>query len=988
MGCGGSRMIVVEPDIKKSETINSDKITNLPNVKENSSGLISPKTLDVSQTGKIKNETENVPHSSTSSNKKTLDQKQPRSGIEQVIPSEINTVKENKPLEVKSKIPVFQTKQESCLQSEKESVELRSKEERVFQEILNKLGSILNENEISVDDVNIRFSRSLDIIKDAYSKPFTIHKDKFCLLKKNPNINWQKKPYSKVVEDVEDYFRENNLTKYFSFEWTSNLLEFEKFNLDLVLKKSKSDGGFEDFKFSEHKSDKNKLIYFINPNDIQCLEVLKLLDEDIEVFPIHCERAGGKGEALSRKQQIEILGYKNDLYLMPKSKNGENSIPYEKYINFSTNDNYNQSLSVCLLIDNSGFIRFIGHPKKLAIKKYDVNYNNQDIESMQEIFNKLPDTISSQEPFSFSLEFKIVNIFNKNLEKETFTILNPLKFETNLNEDFSTKIEKDKFFHKFFDIMVIKKFLVNLPKIKLTSDTSNRILSKFIKKIKEEIEDENMANYNYNLRTSIVKTFNCISNKEEIQTITKKYSNDLIINIHKAYSSIPDLIEINKQIISNPYFKNLKSIMTMPQINESLEGFRLVDDKDENISIDSNGNPRLLLFYNTCSNSQEIKILEKKIKRILEPLEDCEVYNIFLGQSLKDSLVNPESFYNRPIYLLPKDETFFGFQNLDNDSCFLCLILLNKENKIISFSNGDEVDILQTLNRLSEDEEEIEYHNCFPINKNFWDENIKIEFEKFINIIQNLLLEDSKNYIPIIELSYEKEFSFDNEEEIDRKYQNLFLKIICKSDTQFIENTKIQKYFTKFEKKYNGLVEVVKLPTCSLNINYTNCDICNKSISGEPIIDFYLDEENKKIMCFSCNFNEEKPADSTIISQLWVRFEKDNSNILNEILEPMLNYNQSNNNLVAQDNFKCSICGDPLENENIYWQSLIHLNPESKDYLPLIICNSKCVNLLTKNEINEYHSERNKLRELGIDRNNLLLRKIIVSTTAEDNFQF
>jgi hypothetical protein len=866
-----------------------------------------------------------------------------------------------------------------------------NREKPSTQEILNKLCTILSDNHITNEEVNIRFLKNLDVYKEEFSQPISVEKNTFCLLKKKLDINWSKKPYSKVVNEIDDYFNENNLKDFYSFSWSFNFIEFEKNYLDFNLKKSKIEGGFEDFKFSDHISDKIKLIFFISPGDVQSIELLKHFqkEKDIDLIPIHCEKVSGKSEASSRKENIESLGYMGDLYLIPESKNVEKNIRYEKYLNFTSNDNFNKLYSLCMLIDTQGYIRYIGEPENCVAHNYNVNFTNEEILNLCEILKNFEKDFSCQdlEPLNFHLNLKVVDIYNLNMEKETMTFVNPLKLRLNTKINEEQKENSDSPFD-FLKNEIIKKFLAYTPRYEIKSSTRSEILISQMKKIKSD--EENTNNYNYTLRTKVSKKFNNLSCKEVLKSDpTIILSNDLILHLSASENSVPhqQLIDTHKQIIRNPYFPNLNSISVLPCIGDTLPSqMNLTNEKGENFELSLNDStPKIVILYYTSNNQLEINFLEKKIKSILEPLADHEVINIFLGQSLSDNLVNFETFSGRQVFTLPCENNFVSFEMMNNTSSFLNVLVLNKQNKIIFVSNGDDLDYLETFNKLNEDvDATVEFNNSFPITKDFWGSQFKPEFLKFLKLLESLFIEEeSKFYQPILELSYDKEFIFESDEEKERKYQNLRIKVICKSNTKFIDNNKIQKYFTKFEKKYKGVVEIIKKPICNLFLDsYQNCNECSVKLSEEPFIELFLEEDNNKILCSACESCLEKNYNDP--NRIYVRHEKDNSSVLSELLEEtMLSNKRSTDCLENLSGLNCSLCQDFLSNYTVVWLSLTHLNfYNNTDFLPVIFCDQKCFSGLFRENKYDMQNEKIKLKELGIDRSNIVLRKIVLSSDS------
>ena len=132
---------------------------------------------------------------------------------------------------------------------------------------------------------------------------------KFSIIKKKFDINFNKAPFKDLREKIEKYFNDptsidcpvpfSKRKRFYGFNWTRFLQEYEKVNLEIKLKRSRNNGKFEDYSISIN--DTNKLIMFVKSSNIIDLkkmkEIFKIKNKTFEFIPIYGHRVKGKLEA-------------------------------------------------------------------------------------------------------------------------------------------------------------------------------------------------------------------------------------------------------------------------------------------------------------------------------------------------------------------------------------------------------------------------------------------------------------------------------------------------------------------------------------------------------------------------------------------------------------------------------------------------------------------------------------------------------------------
>ncbi len=128
-----------------------------------------------------------------------------------------------------------------------------------FFEVLEKFKSEYGESPA----VKLVYSSMVKQIKDMYSLPDLFFNQKFSFIKENKNINWNIKPYSKIKQDIEDFFITNpDLNNYNGFDFNSinQLLPYESTDLELVFAKTSN---FEKVHIEVGKDDIVIIILFL-----------------------------------------------------------------------------------------------------------------------------------------------------------------------------------------------------------------------------------------------------------------------------------------------------------------------------------------------------------------------------------------------------------------------------------------------------------------------------------------------------------------------------------------------------------------------------------------------------------------------------------------------------------------------------------------------------------------------------------------------------
>jgi hypothetical protein len=911
------------------------------------------------------------------------------------------------------------------------------KEQR--QTILNLLITTLNKHKIPEGEIHISIQKHIKYIKDDFSKFAKTIEHKFSLLKSRKEIKWEKKPYLKVMEDIEEFFNrlenEDFREKFYNFDWSSSFQLYEQPSIKGLTLKNLSNYSEELINLNTEEENSHILpmiIFFLPFNDLNAInklnEISTFLENEFEseccFFPIICERVNNKKDAMGKLSTLRNLNISlENIYGLEKIKKQRDPEEISNYIQFISDDNMREGKSILVVFDSEGNIRFLDQPHQFSVNSL---YFYSNIE------NKI---IDKQEYIKIKLTLEtVISKFNIK-EFETYPCSGHICFTKVKIFDQSGKCQK-RIYNQVDSILEyndrvieqLQESIGDYMSVNYPISAYNKLpekASSICKIMKETLPDEilQIDRVTYNFCFNIEKNYHINQNKD-LKFFPSSQSTSIITMIGNLNNEEFDfmncinssLIEVDSLLKTLPQIPKVKQILFQPQIGstfpEEINLISSLSNENELIKLEQ-GQGRIFIIIAVPLNDFETTILKQKLDYVSEELKKAKKDQLILIIHQNTSLID-NNIYEQNIQIIQQEPIFsqiekyyflnksnteiyfqFEFAGEISEENFLSYIMIDSENTIIYSGNGENVDFSKSLkNNLNS---VCLKNDDFPVDKEIMKNIFKMEMGKFVLIIESMLRKDNYFYKPVLKLKYSKQFSVDFESEAVQShvYRNFSITLILKSvNEQFLQSAVPSKYLKKWEGDNLCSFKSDLIKCLEINIEKEKLKSCSKCKKSSLKLDdeklrFFHCPDLCEYYCVDCEKLMNIPQKMLVHSTNLIYFQlplEYNNNILKEIIDEFYNTNPNAETQLDNKflNPICSLCDRNVENDSILWLSLIHYlgcNSENinnfygMNISPVFICDVTCFNKI----INCSNSIlKKKMKYLGFDQKYYIFKKLIL----------
>jgi hypothetical protein len=845
--------------------------------------------------------------------------------------------------------------------------------------------------------VKLMYSSMIKQNKDMYSLPDLFFIQKFSFIKENKNINWNIKPYSKIKQDIEDFFITNpDLNNYNGFDFNSinQLLPYESTDLELIFAKTSN---FEKVQIEVGKDDIVIIILFSYNNYKPCQKIKELtnylienpiLRDKVRIIPILNEVAYSKEDAKNKEDVLSLLGFLNFhlvTYVLTESNDN-----LRDYISWE-----NEESSISLIFDREGLIRKVCLPSEIYVDDikhllddvfiYDKKKFSEDKKIIMQpsSFDGLK-AVSQESAISYSLWIKKNKIYSSLDQIKSVYYLPP-----HLYCSYSTKLGPAK--EELVNSVCSKVSSVCLSFVKpITGKEIQGVISYELSKMKERNSWIEQQSYLLGFNVTVLMHRNYFFGKtKETELALTYYLNDensldletLIkdINFLRAYPQLPKFGPISYQPEMDKPIPNLLSLHDE-------------NDTEDILDLSDITKPKAI-FIVSYQTDDKIKFDKYKqsfwenIQKFIGTDGRYDLHVIYRGDSFDNAVeIQDHDMFKQKVFLWKSSNHDSDLRiNVDKPFDYL-VILLNKNNQVRYVGDLTDLDIASSLGKLLHDKPLVLLKNNLKNQSNFSDFKQKLAF--LGKGLHKHFDELGFIYKPFVEFKYSHNLEIIENKDNNSIYHSFSLKLILKDVSKDIINKPDVVFFLKyFKNEFSGNLTIDYIETTSIS-DIGKCFYCpNVFNCNYP---HFFDSESNTFMCQICESQKNVPESGLFHPTNLIYLSYENPAVLREIVKKYFEENKQSLNylegLENANNALCSICETKISSQKIVWYSMIDIFDNHDNSLPILLCDSFCFPLLTRRDVQsgQGFSERQvaNIKMNCIDSRNLVYKKVIMSDTT------
>ena len=825
--------------------------------------------------------------------------------------------------------------------------------------ILNDISALIVKHKLE-NDVQIVLSKSATGNKDAFSEyVIATEERKFSFVKISKTVNWNRKPHSKLMFDVEDFFLANKQFKYFNgFQFDNFLKIGDTFPFPLVIK----DAEFEAKEF-EPQLDMATVLLFFHLNDPSSVALIKHLMEVVDVektkcFFIYGEILKNRKSAKYIVDQLAENGIKPDetpIFFFPKPNKKEDIFDYIKLSDFNT---------AVLLFDKDARIRYCGQvstfsPEDITFYN-DVEVNKQIFDESKKAFlksvieiNKQDDLIRTQWTSNYDIYKQ--NIYSTAVENSVYKLFYPIHFFNSCSNKILPQITSvnDK----------IKSNCQILSFVKVSTSSDKDLSQKLASKITKNKEAYLIDTFNLIFNVTKKITFTCDENKTKMNQ--KEAS--LVIEVPETVDD-PMVIGEFGNLKALHEFRSVKQVSVYPVVGSYLPEEVIFTKNGEEVNIPLDDKVTVIVFFSIKLHEDDyfLEIIKSVQLTMMEKPDEIQLIPVLRNDEPVDD--NPlrhvdseiEYYTLAPLKNLTRvyfDDPFGGnnYQGLIIDKSRQVrysglFIDLQLRNSIVSVAEGG---------------------SCQPKKLNF-----KASKKIVSQLVANLTdVSTHKNsfYQSKIEFSYIKNLMYTDDSFIDVKYKEPRLNLIIHSpDTNFISNQSAEVRTLLKKLKDAGYQVNIEEKQSGQEFKYKEaCSACDGAINITK--GFFMTPSEENPFCATCEQSQD-------LNENLLYLKCQNEGLLLAIIQDLVIRNSSKATPIDVEDPKCSLCSAELIAAHAIWMSTTNLNPQNNK--EILFCDT-CFNRLSCSNIKSMQGFSKEalmqLRRMGVNRENLIVKRIIQS---------
>lgn len=867
--------------------------------------------------------------------------------------------------------------------------------------IMNFLFSVIEKNK--ADDggaprLKLLYTSVVKQVKDIYSSPDIFLPKKFSFVKLENELNFNRKPYSKIKQDIDDFFIANpDLAQYDGFDFDNiNLVKpYEMPSIPLSFGKTSN---FEKEKVTiDVGKDEILILFLFNYLQFKPFQKMKelvnylienpVLREKVRIVPVVNEAVNNDVAAKNIEDRLNLLGFKN--YNLTSYVWGDENDNLKDYFSWRNDED-----SICIIYDKQGVVRRVCKPSEIFaddIKQYlgaELGYNKKKFSDdkkilLQEgVFSGLKSN-SIESGVSYELWMKKEKIFSAKDKLDNIFYHPP-----HLKLNYSTKLGPAK--EELVKSLCNKVSSTCMTFVKpITGKEVQNVIAEEILKIKEKNTWTEPQNYVISFDITYLLHRNYYFGKSKETKLSLNY----YLNEENSLE-LPTLLADLEFLRMYPQLPNFGSISYQAEIGKELPS--LLSLHDENYEED-------ILDLSDKSKPKAIFIVDGEITDMDQFIKYRQIFweNIqkFIGEDGRYDLhiiLRSNSFdtsgeyfdhdlFKQKVFLWKRDNIDSDLRINVNKPFDYHLILLNKNNLLQYVGDITDLDLSQSLTKLLHDKPLVFQKANVKNRTNFSDFKQKLSF--LCKGLNKHFDDQGFIYKPFLEFKYSHKIEMNESKELSSSYHSFFLKLKLKDVSKTIMDKPDVVFFTKyFKNDFGGILTIDYVDTIPLQ-DSGKCSFCPKMFPAKT--PHYFDQETNTYLCEQCEASKNSPEKMIYHPTNLIYICYENPRVLFEVIKQQFETNRVALDWLeqyeGQADQECAICQTRMDTQRVRWISMLHLFDNRNMVVPVMICDTFCMPILLKKEsakdlyFNEQQTANMKMS--CIDPKNLIFRKAIMPDT-------